>query len=98
MALADIINEFNKLFENYLLYKFEGTAFRPSDNPEHYLFSHPGLNCRYGIELEFISSANKYVIGSRINSCMYESQDKWWRKTLMVLVILTQFCLVMAKI
>ena len=78
--LNDLINEFNELFEDYLGYKFEGNGLRPSDNPEHYLFSHPGLNCRYGIELEFISSANKYVIGSRINSCMYESQDKWWRK------------------
>ena len=42
-------------------------------------FQHPSLNSRYGIELEFFSSENRYVIANRINSCMFNNNDLWWR-------------------
>jgi hypothetical protein len=42
-------------------------------------YNHPGLNGRYGIEIEFASSANRYVIGNRVNSCMWSKNNKWWR-------------------
>lgn len=75
--------DYNKEFEAYLQRKFDNDrprALQPSHSLRDYTFSHPGLNCRYGLELEFLSSSNRFVIGSRNNSCMYEKQHPFWRK------------------
>ena len=40
-------------------------------NPAVHKFSHPALNSTYGIELEFFSSANRYDLANRVNSCMF---------------------------
>lgn len=52
---------------------------------DHY-YHHQKLNCRYGIELEFFSSVNRYVIGNRVNSCMYNQNHRWWRNNFNALV------------
>ena len=44
-------------------------------------YNHPQLNFRYGIELEFLASHNRFVIGNRINSCMFEQNSDWWRRS-----------------
>jgi len=48
-------------------------------NPAIHRFSHPGLNCTYGVELEFFSSANRYDLANRVNSCMWTQNDASWR-------------------
>ncbi len=63
------INALNQSYRNFL----EGIYARI---PAHY--AHPGLNCRYGIELEFLASRNRYVIGNRVNSCMWKQNSVWW--------------------
>jgi hypothetical protein len=47
-------------------------------NDRHFI--HPGLmRITYGIELEFLSSSNRYVISSRANSCMLRQNNDFWR-------------------
>ena len=42
-------------------------------------FTHPGLaRITYGIELEFLSSSNRYIISSRANSCMLRQNKHFW--------------------
>jgi hypothetical protein len=44
-------------------------------------YNHPGLNCRYGIEIEFLSSCNRYDLANRVNSCMFnQNYANFWRK------------------
>ena len=38
-----------------------------------------GLNSRFGVEMEFLSSCNKYVLANRVNSCMYAQNAPFWR-------------------
>ena len=59
----DLLNEICDEYGNYL----EEIGHR--DAAIHY--HHPGLNCRYGVELEFLSSSNRYALGNRVNSCMW---------------------------
>jgi len=44
------------------------------------LYNSPGLDGNYGIELEFLSSSNRYVMAHRINSCMLSQNIDIWRK------------------
>ena len=48
-------------------------------DPGVHRFSHPGLNSTYGVELEFFSSANRYDLANRVNSCMWTQNDASWR-------------------
>lgn len=48
-------------------------------NPAVHRFSHPALNSTYGIELEFFSSANRYDLANRVNSCMFTQNIASWR-------------------
>lgn len=43
-------------------------------------FLHPGLDAKYGIELEFFSSSNSFVIGKRVNNCILSLNHQWWRQ------------------
>ena len=43
------------------------------------LYYNYNLNCRYGIELDFFSSCNRYVLGNRVNNCMFNQNHEWWR-------------------
>lgn len=43
-------------------------------------FSHPGFNNLYGIEIEFMASRPRTVIGNRVNTCMFNQNDEWWRR------------------
>jgi hypothetical protein len=46
-----------------------------------YHYQHPGLNMRYGIEIEFFSSSNRFTLASRVNSCMFNQNfPGFWRK------------------
>ena len=44
-------------------------------NPKHDEYYHYGIDCNYGIELEFMSNGSRSVIASRVNSCMMEQND-----------------------
>lgn len=48
-------------------------------DPAVHRFSHPALNSTYGIELEFFSSANRYDLANRVNSCMFVQNSPLWR-------------------
>ena len=46
-------------------------------------FTHPGLaRITYGIELEFLSSSNRYIISSRANSCMLRQNNDFWKNNI----------------
>jgi hypothetical protein len=47
--------------------------------PRHH-FHHPALDCRYGVEIEFLASVNRYTVGKRVNSCMFNQNGRWWRR------------------
>lgn len=48
-------------------------------NPAVHRFSHPALYFTYGIELEFFSSANRYDLANRVNSCIFTQNHAGWR-------------------
>lgn len=52
-------------------------------------YNHQSLNCRYGIEIEFFSSANRFVIGHRVNNCIWNQNNTWWRNNFDALSNLT---------
>ena len=46
-------------------------------------FTHPGLaRITYGIELEFLSSSNRYIISSGANSCMLRQNNHFWKNNI----------------
>ena len=60
------INEIRNIFE---------TELPEADNT----FYNYNLNCRYGIEIEFLSSVNRFVLGNRVNNCIFKQNHPWWR-------------------
>ena len=54
-------------------------------NDKHDEYYHYGIDCNYGIELEFMSNESRYVIGSRINSCMMEQNNGQFLKSKSIL-------------
>ena len=66
------------------LYKYQHIFYLYSENKApgnaDTIFNHPSFNSRYGLELEFCSNVNKYVIANRMNSCMWNQNSEWWRR------------------
>ena len=64
------------------LYKYQHIFYLYSENKApgnaDTIFNHPSFNSRYGLELEFCSNVNKYVIANRMNSCMWNQNSEWW--------------------
>lgn len=74
MAGQDSDSIIKEIREQYIA-DLEAVEKRTSDHLQH-----PGLNHRYGLEIEFLSSASRWTIANRVNSCMMKQNDKWWRK------------------
>jgi hypothetical protein len=75
-ALQQYKNDMNRISDYYKNYMDTTFGVRGADR-----YNHPGLNCRYGLEIEFLSSSNRYVLANRVNSCMFNQNFPYfWRR------------------
>lgn len=48
-------------------------------------YMNPGFTTRYGVELEFCSTKNRYNIANATNTCMFEQHNPYWRNNFNIL-------------